>query len=149
MVLVNLFVAYGPWSWFVVGLALLALELIVPGGYFLWLGAAGILTGVLAFIPGLEWPWQVTIFGVLALAIVVGWTLVSRNRRPTTDSPFLNRRADRLVGHEGLLDEPIADGAGRLKVGETIWRVEGPDLAAGQKVRVVAAEGAVLKVVAV
>ena len=42
---------YGPWAWFVTGLVLLALELVVPGGYFLWLGAAGLVTGLAAFIP--------------------------------------------------------------------------------------------------
>jgi membrane protein implicated in regulation of membrane protease activity len=148
MVLLDLFITYGPWAWFVTGLVLLALELVVPGGYFLWLGAAGIVTGLLAFVPGLGWPWQVTIFGILAIAIVAAWTLFTRNRRHRTDSPFLNRRAERFIGHEAIIDEPIKDGFGRLTLDDTIWRIAGPDLAAGEKVRVVGAEGAVLKVVA-
>jgi membrane protein implicated in regulation of membrane protease activity len=146
MVLLDLFNTYGPWAWFVAGLVLLALELVVPGGYFLWLGAAGLVTGLLSFIPGLSWPWQVTIFGVLAIAIVVVWTLVTRNRVQKTDNPFLNRRAERFVGHEGVIDEPIRDGSGRLKLGDSVWRISGPDLAAGQKVRVIGADGPVLKV---
>ena len=148
MVLLELFQTYGPWAWIVLGLVLLALELVVPGGYFLWLGTAGVVTGLLAFIPGLSWPWQVTIFGVLAIVIVIGWTLLTRNRKQTTDQPFLNKRAERYVGHEGIIVEPIKDGTGRLVLDDTIWRISGPDLAAGQKVRVVATDGAVLKVVA-
>ena len=146
MVLLDLFETYGPWAWFVTGLVLLALELVAPGGYFLWLGAAGLVTGLLSLVPGLTWPWQFSIFGVLAIVIVVGWTMVTRNRKPKTDSPFLNRRAERFVGHEAVIDEPIRDGNGRLKLGDTVWRIAGPDLAAGQKVRVVGADGAVLKV---
>jgi membrane protein implicated in regulation of membrane protease activity len=149
MVLFDLFVQYGPWAWFVIGLILLALELVLPGGWFLWLGAGGILTGVLAFIPGLTWPWQVTIFGLMALAIVIGWTAFSRTHKPRTDRPLLNRRAYSYVGHEGVLDEPIVDGFGRIRLGDTIWRIAGPDLAAGQRVRIVDADGAVLKVEAV
>ena len=149
MVLLDLFTTYGPWAWFVTGLVLLALEQVVPGGYFLWLGAAGIVTGLLAFIPGLGWPWQITIFGILAIAIVVGWTLVTRNRRHSTDSPFLNQRAARFVGHEAVIEEPIRDGFGRLALGDSIWRIAGPDLAAGQKVRVIGTDGPVLKVEAV
>ena len=80
MVLLDLFISYGPWAWMVLGLVLLALELVVPGGYFLWLGAAGIVTGLLAFIGAITWPWQITIFGLLALAIVIGWTMFTRNR---------------------------------------------------------------------
>ncbi len=149
MVLLDLFIQYGPWSWFVVGLVLLALELVVPGGWFVWLGAGGILTGVLAFIPGVSWPWQMTIFGVLALATVIGWTAIARTRKPRSDRPLLNRRADTYLGHEGIIEEPITNGYGRMKLGDTIWRIAGPDLAAGQRVRVVGAEGAVLKVEAV
>jgi membrane protein implicated in regulation of membrane protease activity len=146
MVLLDMFVQYGPWAWFVVGLVLLALELVVPGGWFLWLGAAGIVTGLTAFIPGVGWPFQVTIFGVLALVIVVGWTMISRNRKPTSDRPLLNQRAETFIGHEGVIDEPISQGFGRLRLGDSVWRIAGPDLAAGAKVRVVSAEGAVLKV---
>ena len=148
MVLLELFQTYGPWAWIVLGLVLLALELVVPGGYFLWLGSAGVVTGALAFVPGISWPWQVTIFGVLAIVIVIGWTVLTRNRKQTTDQPFLNKRAERYVGHEGIIAEPIKDGWGRLTLDDTIWRIAGPDLAAGQKVRVVATDGAVLKVVA-
>jgi hypothetical protein len=149
MAVLDLFVTYGPWAWFVTGLVLLALELVVPGGYFLWLGAAGLVTGLMAFVPGLSRPWQVTIFGVLAVTIVIGWTLFSRNRTPMTDNPFLNRRAERFIGHEAVIDEPIKDGFGTLKLGDTVWRIAGPDLAAGRKVRVVGADGPLLKVEAV
>ncbi|MEO8756997.1 MAG: NfeD family protein [Devosia sp.] len=149
MVLLDLFVTYGPWAWIVAGLVLLALELVVPGGYFLWLGSAGIVTGLLSFIPGLGWPWQVTIFGVLAIAIVVGWTVITRHRKTESDNPFLNRRAERFVGHEAVIDEPIKDGFGRLVLGDSVWRIAGPDIAAGEKVRVIGADGAVLKVEAV
>src|SRR5690606_31954884 len=146
MVLLDLFVQYGPWAWFVVGLVLLALELVLPGGWFLWLGAGGIVTGLLAFIPGVTWPLQVTIFGVLALAIVVGWRLYSRDRKSTSDRPLLNRRAETFIGHEAILEEPISNGYGRMKLGDTVWRIAGPDLAAGSRVRVVGADVAVLRV---
>ena len=46
------------------------------------------------------------------------------------------------------LTEPIVDGRGRMKVADTMWRVAGPDLPAGTKVRVVAVEGTVLRVAA-
>jgi inner membrane protein len=146
MALLDLFVTYGPWSWFVIGLVLLALELVVPGGYFLWLGVAGIVTGLSAFFQPIGWPLQLTIFGLLGLVAVVGWKGYMRGREPVTDSPFLNRRAERFIGHEAVIDEPIKDGYGRLQLGDTIWRIAGPNLAAGQKIRVVGADGAVLRV---
>ncbi len=146
MVLLDLFINYGPWAWFVLGLVLLALELVVPGGWFLWLGAGGIVTGLLAFIPGITWPLQVTIFGALALVIVVGWTLIARTRKPRSDRPLLNKRAETFIGHEAVIEEPIVNGYGRLNLGDSSWRIAGPDLAVGRRVRVVGADGALLKV---
>ncbi|MEQ1768343.1 MAG: NfeD family protein [Devosia sp.] len=148
MVLFDLFVQYGPWAWFVLGLVLLALELVVPGGYFLWLGAAGIVTGLVSFVLGVSWPGEITVFGLLSLAVVIGWWRYSRGRVHVTDQPFLNNRAERFVGHEAIIDAPIIDGFGRLRLDDTVWRISGPDLSAGSKVRVVGHEVGVLKVVA-
>ena len=138
----------GAWSWVVAGLILLALELVAPGGVLIWLGAAALVTGGLALGVSIYWPLQFVVFGVLALAAIWLW-LRSRKQDQPTDRPFLNRRAERFIGQEVVLDEPIHDGHGRVALGDTTWRVTGPDLAAGAKVRVVDADGAVLKVEAV
>jgi inner membrane protein len=42
--------------------------------------------------------------------------------------------------------EPIEGGRGKVRVGDTIWPAEGPDLPAGSHVRVTAANGTVLQV---
>lgn len=136
----------GPWSWIVAGLALLALELVVPGGFLLWMGIAGILTGVLTLFQPLEWPVQWLIFGVLSLASILIWVRLTRNRAAQTDRPLLNQRAEHFIGHEAVLDQPIVGGFGRLALGDTIWRIAGPDLPRGQMVRIVGAEGNVLRV---
>lgn len=146
MNIVELIANYGVWSWVVLGLVLLALELVLPGGIFIWLGGAGILTGLVAALaPALAWPWQFLIFGVLALGGIVAW-LRFRPRDLPTDRPYLNRRAESLVGQEALLEEAIAQGFGRVALGDTLWRVAGPDLAAGTRVRIVGHQGAVLRV---
>jgi membrane protein implicated in regulation of membrane protease activity len=146
MELVALIASYGAWSWFVAGLILLALELVVPGGILVWLGIAGVITGFATLVQPIGWPLQFLIFGVLSLVSVFAWQRYGRNRRDVSDRPFLNRRADRLVGQELVLDEPIRDGFGRVAIGDSTWRVTGPDLAAGQKIRIIDADGAVLKV---
>ena len=48
-----------------------------------------------------------------------------------------------------MIEEPIVNGYGRLRLGDSSWRIAGPDLAVGQRVRVVGADGALLKVEAV
>lgn len=139
---------YGPWSWVIAGLVLLGLELVLPGGILLWLGVAAVVTGILSAFITMDWPVQFVIFGVLAVASIALWLRLKPHGTPT-DRPFLNRRAERLVGQEVVLNQPIRDGFGRVSLDDTTWRVQGPDLAAGQKVRIVSADGAVLKVEAV
>lgn len=135
----------GAWSWVVAGLILLALELVAPGGVLIWLGAAALVTGGMALLVNVYWPLQFVVFGVLALAAIWLWLRTRKQEQPT-DRPFLNRRAERFIGHEAVLDEPIRDGEGRVAIGDTTWRVTGPDLAAGARIRVIDADGAVLRV---
>ncbi|MDB5538810.1 MAG: NfeD family protein [Devosia sp.] len=145
MQVLDFIVTHGGWSWVVAGLVLLALELAVPGGVLVWLGGAALVTGLAALRYPIFWPLQFVIFGVLALCSLGLW-LRFRGPGIVSDRPFLNRRAHRFIGQEAVLDEPIRDGFGRLALDDTVWRVQGPDLAAGAKVRIVDADGALLKV---
>lgn len=148
MDLIALIAGYGAWSWIVAGLVLLALELVVPGGVLVWLGAAALVTGGLTMVLPIYWPLQFVLYGVLALLAIWLWLKLRRGEEPT-DNPFLNNRASRFVGQEAVLNEPIRGGFGRLALDDTTWRVAGPDLEAGQRVRIVRADGAVLTVEAV
>ena len=45
------------------------------------------------------------------------------------------------VGRSFTLKEPIVDGRGKLAIEDTVWEIEGPDLAAGTRVKVTAVSG--------
>jgi len=146
--IIDFIASYGPWSWIIAGAVLLALELALPGGILLWLGISGIITGLAAmFQPQLGWPFQFLIFGVLSLVTIIGWLRYSKGRgEPATDSPFLNKRVERFIGKEAVLSEPILNGTGRVSIDDSVWRIAGPDLNAGQKIKIVGHDGAVLRV---
>lgn len=63
-----------------------------------------------------------------------------------SDQPNLNRPAVQLVGRVLVVEEAIEGGRGKVRVSDTLWPVEGPDLPAGAQVRVTAARGTVLLV---
>jgi len=48
-----------------------------------------------------------------------------------------------------VLDHPIQEGRGRIRLDDTVWRVSGPDLPAGSRVKVVSVHGTELHVEAV
>ncbi|MGU3496600.1 NfeD family protein [Xanthobacteraceae bacterium A53D] len=141
----SLLADYGPWAWFVLGGLLLLAEILVPGAFLIWLGLAAFVTGCIVVAADVGWQTQVLAFAILAiLAVVIGRMVASRSGG--SDRPFLNRRTDAQVGRVFTLDEPIVAGAGRVRVDDTIWRIQGPDLPAGTKVIVLRADGAVLVV---
>lgn len=138
--------AYGAWAWVLAGLLFLGLELVAPGGILLWLGIAGVVTGLASLFQPIAWPAQFVLFGLLSLVSIYVWLRYAKARPDFTDRPLLNRRADRFFGREAVLDEPISSGFGRVALEDTTWRVMGPDLPAGQRVRIIGHEGAVLRV---
>ena len=146
MQVIEFIAANGPWAWIVAGLVLLALELVVPGGFLLWMGISGIVTGLIALFQPIDWPLQWLIFGVLSLVSIALWVRWARSRPAATDRPYLNRRAEQFIGQEAVLEQPIQQGFGRVVLGDTVWRVSGADMPAGQRVRIVGNAGAVLKV---
>jgi inner membrane protein len=137
----------GAWSWMILGVALLALEIAAPGAFFLWFGLAAFLVGGLALLVTVPWQAQLLIFVVLAGVVVfVGRRYFARGRETSEVSVGLNERGRRLVGTIVVLAEPIVDGKGRVRIDDTTWRVIGPNLPSGTRVRIVHAEGALLSV---
>lgn len=133
----------GPWTWMVLGFVLLVVEVIAPGFFMLWIGIAALIVGAVSLLiwDAAIWSWQVQVLVFLVLSLVsafVGKRLMGGRDQPT-DQPLLNRRGAQMVGRMATLAEPIKDGRGRIKLGDTLWRVSGPDLPAGTQVRVTSA----------
>jgi membrane protein implicated in regulation of membrane protease activity len=140
----------GPWSWIVLGLVLMGLELAAPGAFLLWLGLAAVLTGIVDWALGLSWQAAALVFAVLSVGAVLVGRAVTRHRDEEDGGrPALNRRGQSLVGQVFILDAPIVGGSGRLRVDDSSWRIVGPDAASGAGVRVVRVDGATLVVEAV
>jgi hypothetical protein len=135
------------WHWWVLGIILIILELFAPGAFFLWMGiAAGLVGLVLVLVPGMAWQYQLIVFAVVSVVSIVAWRSYL-NRHPTqTDRPALNMRGEQYVGRVFTLSEPIVNGAGKIKVDDSMWKIEGEDCNAGTRVKVIRTEGAVLKV---
>lgn len=144
----TLFLRYGAWSWWVLGLVLLALELVMPGFILVWFGVAAILVGGLALIAD----WSVQTLALIWAAISIVLLLIGRRwfLRDVDRSaePLLNDRAGRLVGRVFTLTDPLGENGGRLHIDDTVWRISGPLLPSGTRVVVRSVEGTTLVVAA-
>ena len=142
----------GPWNWVALGLVLLALEMAIPGVFLLWFGLAGIIVGALSlmFHNASFWPWEAQVVIFLGLSLALAWfgkRLMDKG--DVTDEPLLNKRSEQMVGRLATLTEPVTNGYGRIKIGDTLWRVKGPDLAIGSTVKVTYVDGNDLVIAAV
>ena len=136
-----------PYYWLALGALLLILEMFGTGFYLLWIGIAALVVGALSFIaPWLAWPVQCLLFAGLSLVTTVLWWKRQRRVNTTSGQPGLNMRGQELVGRVFLVSQAIVNGSGKIKAGDTVWMVTGPDAAVGTQVRVVGQNGTILKV---
>jgi membrane protein implicated in regulation of membrane protease activity len=137
----------GPWAWIVLGLVLAAAEMLAPGVFLIWLGLAAVLTGVVDGLFGLSWHTASLLFAALSVvSVAAGWRFTRRPNEDAAEQPFLNRRGAALVGQVFTLETPIEKGEGKVRVGDSFWRITGPDAPIGAQVRVTRVDGATLVV---
>lgn len=134
-----------PVLWTVAGLALIALEALVPGLVIMFFGVGALITALACLLVDLSWAAQVVLFACASVLSLV--TL-----RSTLAKVFQGRqRQDQeqvesigsLVGADAVVTEAIeAGGAGRVKLRGSFYAATSDEaLAVGQRVRVVADSG--------
>lgn len=135
------------WLWLIGGVVLLIAELIAPGFFLMFIGAAAIATGLLSIVAPLGTAVQLGIFAVLAIVIArVGGRRAYASRYDHSSDPFLNNPTARLLGRIVIAVEPVDSNGGRVRVGDGEWSARGGPAAVGDRVRIVDIEGNCLKV---
>lgn len=134
------------WFWLSLGLILGVAEMVAPGFFLMWLGLAAIIVGLLDYALPIAIPFQVAMFAILSVLTVFAGKKFLHDNPIETDDPKLNDRGARLTGEIVTVVEAIADGQGRVKVGDSVWTARGADASVGARVRVTGADGAVLLV---
>jgi len=134
------------WVWLTLGVVLAGAEILLPGVYLIWLALAAVATGVLTAILGLSLPFQVLDFVCFALIFAFSARRFLRDKPIESADPLINRRGARMVGQTALVVQAIEHGSGRVKVGDSEWIANGPNVAVGERVRITGTEGATLLV---
>lgn len=131
----------GAWNWFIVAVTLFALESVVPGVHFIWFGVAAVIVGALGLTIDIAWEWQLITFAIISCVSVF---LARRYAAPdmsVSDEPDLNARAMQYVGRVVMVEEAIAGGRGKVRVGDTVWNAQGSDAPQGSQVRITGTNG--------
>lgn len=135
------------WYWWVFALALLTIELLTGSTYFFWPAIAALAAGLIDLWP-LDGQWQIQLIVFAAVTIVLSvfappyvkpWL-----HRTQTDHMTLNERGAQKIGRRAVVDETFVNGAGKVKLGDTLWLAEsenGENLTEGAMVEITRAEG--------
>ncbi len=142
------------WHWMVLGLALGLLELTVTSFFVIWFGLGALLVGAAMLVfPDMGFATQVLWWTVASVLMTVLWFRVFRHDADKTRSG----RADEALGEIGVLvraAEPLGMASGRGEVrfqkpvmGSDVWPcIADEAIAAGERVKVLAVDGQLLKV---
>lgn len=136
------------WTWFIIALVLLGLEMAAPGVVFLWMSIASVIVGgVVFFLPDLGWENQFIIFSVLSIiSVLAGRYFLKRNPIESADVT-LNQRGHQYIGHTYTLIRDMDNGKGKVRIGDSNWSVEGDfEAVENDKVKVVGINVTILKV---
>jgi membrane protein implicated in regulation of membrane protease activity len=135
------------WLWLIGGIVLLIAEVIAPGFFLMFIGAAAIATGLLSLLLPVGIPLQLAMFAILAVVLVrVGGRRAYASKYDFSTDPLLNDRAGRLLGTVVTVVQPVDAHGGRVRVGDGEWSARGGPAAAGERVRIVDIDGNCLKV---
>ena len=132
------------WFWLSLGLILGVAEMVAPGFFLMWLGLAALIVGILDYFLPITLAYQVAMFAILSVLTVFAGKKFLQKNPIESDDVNLNDRGARMTGEIVTVVEPIANGHGRVKVGDSVWNARGMDAAMGANVRVIGADGAVL-----
>ena len=134
------------WLWMIGGVLLLATELLAPGFFLIFIGAAAIAAGLFTLLFDLGLPSQLALFALYSvIAVMIGRRFYAVEDGPVSDA-LLNDRTGRLIGKVVTVVQAVDEHGGRVRVGDSEWSARGGPAAAGQKVRISGVDGNCLTV---
>jgi len=129
------------WLWLIGGVVLLIAEIIAPGFFLLFIGAAAMATGIFTILFDLGLAPQLALFALYAVIALMVGRKVYANRDVNSSDPLLNDRSARLIGKVVTVVTPVDDHEGRVRVGDSEWSARGGPAAPGERVRITGVEG--------
>ena len=133
------------WLWAIGGVLLLIAEVIAPGFFLVFIGAAAVATGLFTVLFDLGLAAQLGLFAVYSAVFVM---LFKRwYAQPAgPEAGGINEPAARLIGRSVTVVEAVDDHGGRVRVGDGEWSARGGPASPGDRVRVTSIEGNCLMV---
>jgi len=114
--------------WFLIGLGLLLLELLLPGLVIVFFGVGAWVTALVTAFTDMNLNWQILIFLVASLLGLVLLRKYLKKRFFDRSNKEIDDQLEEFIGHKALALEDFKGGAGKVEFKGTQWsaRSEGP-----------------------
>lgn len=140
------------WHWVVLGIGLMAIEMVLPSFIMLWFGLAAVVVGILSYFVPMSLTVQIFLWTAFSVAFTALWFLYIK---PMSKDKTKAGLPDEAIIHETamVISLPIDGEKGQLrfstpKLGNEEWLFNTEDdVAIGDRVRVTAVSGNSLIVV--
>jgi membrane protein implicated in regulation of membrane protease activity len=137
------------WHWMVLGMALIALEMLVTTFFVLWFGMGALLVGVVMLFIAPGFAIQMVLWAILSVVMTLVWLRYFKN----PDRSRLGQAKEGVKGVIGLVTKAVTEtGAGEIMfqrpvLGADRWPVVADEpIAAGERARIVDVLGQTLKI---
>lgn len=89
-----------PWIWIAAGLALAAMELVIPSFTIIWFGLSAVVVGLVSYLAGIQsLPVQLALWAVLSIAFTFAWFKLFRQETKTLSG----QSKDAIIGKAGVV----------------------------------------------
>jgi len=123
------------WGWAILAALLGLAEMHAPGGYLIWIALGAALTAAVDAVYHVSVTAQVVIMMLAScVSCFAGYFVYRHTDRRQPDAAMLNQRDALLVGERGVVCSDIVHGEGKVRLGDTVWLAEGPNLPTGTAV---------------
>ncbi|MEW5783458.1 MAG: NfeD family protein [Pseudomonadota bacterium] len=138
------------WHWAVGGIVLIVAELVVPSFVLIWFGAGALIVALAVALSDLTLTAQLGLWLIVSLVLVAAWFKVFK---PNMHKTRIGMADAGVIGEVGVLVHDVAPfrkGKVRFQkpiLGDDLWTcIADEEIKSGERVRVVAVEGSLLKV---
>ncbi|MEP7316387.1 MAG: NfeD family protein [Sphingomicrobium sp.] len=134
------------WLWAIGGVLLLIAEVVAPGFFLVFLGAAAIATGLFTLLFDFGLAPQMALFLVYTgLALLIGKRWYGEPDLPDHVGG-INDPSRRLIGKSATVVTAIDEHQGRVRLGDSEWSARGGPAEIGDRVEILGVDGNCLMV---
>jgi len=134
--------------WFLLGLILFLLELVIPGFFIFFFGLGAWLTALVCLFGEPSTNIQILIFAVTSVLSLIALRRMIQKKFFYHNDNLSEKVEDEFTGKEAIVVENFdSDNRGKVEFKGTSWKAESDSpLKAGQSVKIISKEGFKLKV---